>query len=405
MTRVFRLFVIAAFVPLVVAASAAQEPSKSERRLFVDGQETYNPGYPIGDIAIGDPEVADFKVLSGRRELLLLGKSPGTTTLIVWDQRKVKREEITLVVAAREDVQAETDLKELLADFPQVQVRRLRGQLVVTGTVPTERDFQAIQRIADAASAGNLVRVTGGGDSGGTRNADPDAGYEERRGGLPSDRGPASEPESPAVTMRTAKVEYELEILEASVAFGSGSYGTGVEPSGRPLFKQKVLASFDDGGEIYVPWSALSPKDAPKGKGSGDARSAAPTPGSTGIKMRFTPRQLQEDGSFTTLVAIETNAPVPGATDPSILRRARWELGGGPSEPFGLAGAELLAVPEIAQKASKLGRAIGIAGAVGSLPGVSQAPGVGIAGQVPYYDREKKTQLLALVRPKLVRSR
>jgi hypothetical protein len=87
------------------------------------------------------------------------------------------------------------------------------------------------------------------------------------------------------------------------------------------------------------------------------------------------------------------------------MRRARWELGGGPSEPFGLAGAELLAVPEIAQKASKLGRAIGIAGAVGSLPGVSQAPGVGYAGQVPYYDREKKTQLLALVRPKLVRSR
>lgn len=404
MKRVLRLFVLVAFVPLVVSAVAAQEPARSERRLFVDGQETYNPGYAVGDIAIGDPEVADFKVLSGRRELLLIGKSPGTTTLIIWDQRKVKREEITVVVASREDVQAEKDLKELLADFPQVQVRRLRGQLVVTGTVASERDFQAVQRIADAASAGNLVRVAPGGDTAGPRTADPDAGYEERRGGLPTDR-PPTDPGTPPATAKTAKVEYELEILEASVAFGSGSYGTGVEPSGRPLFRQKVLASFDEEGEVYIPWATISPKDAPKGKASGDAKSGVPAAGSPGIRIRLMPRQLQEDGSFTTLVAIETNAPVPGATDPSIMRRARWELGGGPSEPFGLAGAELLAVPEIAQKGSKLGRAMGIAGTVSMLPGVNQAPGVGYAGQVPYYDREKKTQLLALVRPKLVRSR
>ena len=55
----------------------------------------------------------------------------------------------------------------------------------------------------------------------------------------------------------------------------------------------------------------------------------------------------------------------------------------------------------IEQHQSKLGKAIGVAGVVGGLPGVSSAPGVGYVGSVPYYSKEKKTQLLAIFHPRV----
>lgn len=393
MTAVARRVAAAWTVAAAVAALvwAQSEPVRSEKTLFVDSQESYRPGYAIGDIAIGQPEVADFRVLPGRRELLLLGKSPGTTTLIIWDQQKVKREEIEITVATREDVQAEQDLKELVADFPDVQVRRVRGQLALTGSVQTQQDFDAVQRLADAAGATNLVRLVAG---------------RERYTAPPAEPGRTepgrAEPGAPAAAAARPTVAYEVIFLEASVAFTSGTYGIGVEPSGRTLFRQQVSAPLDGETEVFVPGATIMPKAS---SSSRDKKAAAAEASPVGLRMKLQPRNLQEDGSFTTFVAIETNVPVPGHTDPTVMRRARWELSTAPSEPFGLAGAELFAVPEIVQTGSKLGKAVGIAGMVSGLPGVSQAPGASYAGSVPYYDREKKTQVLALVRPALVDTR
>jgi hypothetical protein len=366
---------------------AQGEPVRSEKTLFVDSQESYRPGYAIGDIAIAQPEIADFRVLPGRRELLLIGKSPGTTTLIIWDQQKVKREEIEITVATREDVQAEQDLKELVADFPDVQVRRVRGQLALTGSVQTQQDFDAVQRLADAAGATNLVRLVAGRERYAPTSTEP------------ARTEPGAAPTAPAARPTVA---YEVIFLEASVAFTSGTYGIGVEPSGRTLYRQQVSAPLDGEAEVFVPGATIMPKAS---SGSRDKKGAAAEASSVGLRMKLQPRNLQEDGSFTTFVAIETNVPVPGHTDPTVMRRARWELSTAPSEPFGLAGAELFAVPEIVQSGSKLGKAVGIAGMVSGLPGVSQAPGASYAGSVPYYDREKKTQVLALVRPALVDTR
>ena len=82
------------------------------------------------------------------------------------------------------------------------------------------------------------------------------------------------------------------------------------------------------------------------------------------------------------------------------MRRARWEIAVAQQEAFGLAGAELLAVPMIEQhrrsSASGWARRRG-----GRLPGVSGAPGVGYVRSVPYYSKEKKTQLLAIFHPRV----
>jgi len=136
-TRLRAPLLLGAICLACVALGAAQDPAPSgnenEKTLYANSQETFSPGFAVGDVAVAEPEIADYKVLPGRREMLLYGKAPGTTTLTLWDQKRVQRAAITITVISREDQQAEKDLTELVADFPSVKVRRVKGKLVLTG--------------------------------------------------------------------------------------------------------------------------------------------------------------------------------------------------------------------------------------------------------------------------------
>lgn len=357
------LVVMGCLGPGAVALGAQEQ---AEQTLVVGQQEKFEPGYPVGDIAVSDANIADFRVLSGRRAVLLLGKARGTTTLNITDQRRVLRTILTIVVRAREEQQREGDLKELLAEFPGVSVRHLGDALVVTGTVASKADLDAVQKIASAARAQNLVRLS-------MKSA-------------PS--GPAAE-ETPVVGGAT-QIEYDVDILEASASFTSGSYATGVEPSGRSLYRQTVRVPVGAETEIFVPGGTVD-EDLTK----------KPT---VGIRLKLQPRDLADDGDFTTFVVVETNLPVEQSRDPSVMRRARWELEASLDAPFALAGAQLLAVPAATRSGgSKFGRVVRTAGAITGMPGVRGTGASEYTRGIPYYNRQKQTQLLALFRPRVVR--
>jgi len=147
--------------------------------------------------------------------------------------------------------------------------------------------------------------------------------------------------------------------------------------------------------DILIPGAPLTSKNADKDKGKN-------TP-ATQLKMRLKPTGISDDGQLTTNVSIETNLPVEGSKDPNVNRRARWELIGATDEPFGLAGAELMAMPQVAQNPSRLGRVLSTATQVTGMPGVSGRAGTNyVPSYVPYYDKSKNTQLIAVFRPRLI---
>jgi hypothetical protein len=413
MTRVFRICLGICVAAVAFAAAARPAPAaadivKQDLTLFIGEQQTFTPGYPMGDVQVLNPDVANFsKIVEPRRELMLVGKAKGETTVIIWDQKHVKRHELHIIVRSRDDMKQESDLKDLLKDFPTVQVRRLGEQLVVSGTVSTQSDFDAIGRIANVANAQNLVRIVRSGTSGGAVTATPTT-----PDATPTTTTTTSS--GPAVPAAAPMVEYEVEVIEANIAFMSGTYGKGIEPSGRTLYKQTVKAAVGSDAEVLVPGTAVSKVDPgkndkdkknDKNKNSTANSSGAAQPGATSLHMRLRPTGISEDGQLTTFVVIDTNLPVEGSMDPSVNRRARWELVGATDEPFGLGGAELMAMPQVAQFPSRLGRVLGTASQVSGLPGVSGRAGTNyVPSYVPYYDKSKNTQLLAVFRPRLVQA-
>ena len=103
---------------------------------------------------------------------------------------------------------------------------------------------------------------------------------------------------------------------------------------------------------------------------------------------------------------VETNVPISyDLYDPDGWRRSRWNFTARFGEPFGIAGSDLLASPEVTSS-SAVGRASRTAGTVARVPGVSGRPGV---DYVPVFGSlfrsnsysKKRTQLLVVLRPRV----
>lgn len=143
-------------------ASALPAPAWAQiraERLAVGEQKTFKPGYAVGDIAIANPDVCDFRVVSARREVMLIATGQGFTTLTVWDQRGVKRDEIAIEVVSREFAKLLNDLAELLRPYPGVTVRTLGNRVALSGTVASAQELEAVREIASAVEVVSTVTV------------------------------------------------------------------------------------------------------------------------------------------------------------------------------------------------------------------------------------------------------
>lgn len=190
--RALRGIVVIALLLAAGAARAAQAPDPLYQELLTGDQKLLQPGYLVGNIAIADPRVCNFRVLPERRTVLIVATGEGHTTLTIFDQQGTKRDEVSIEVISREFAKLRDDLKALVAAYPGVQVTSLGRRLTLVGTVATAEQVKEIQRIAGAA--GNTTSLVTLRDSDNAAPASP-APAPAPRVGTPS---PTSTPAPPA---------------------------------------------------------------------------------------------------------------------------------------------------------------------------------------------------------------
>lgn len=111
---------------------AAAGPSRAEDKVMrlVRGQTLVEPAPGVRQVAIGDPGIADVRIVSGGRDILLVGLAEGMTTLDVW--RGDQKERRLVRVLARDPRLIADDLSAMLEDLPGIDVR-IAGERVVLG--------------------------------------------------------------------------------------------------------------------------------------------------------------------------------------------------------------------------------------------------------------------------------
>jgi hypothetical protein len=381
----------------VSTAVAQTAEAQGPTQLLTGEQKTLRPGYAIGNIAIGDPKVCDFKILPGRLEVMLVAKGQGQTLLTLWDQRGVKRAEIQVEVTSREMAKLKADLTELLRPYPGVQVSGLGARLVLVGTVDTQAELQAIRALAQAAGgvqslvtsreaapspggvraappaatprapaaaprpvpAGTATLVPLGAGSQGGSSATAGAAPVAVGAGQPSSAAPApiapppmtaaaANPPPPNVTSRAAAPPP----VTASPVGGRGSAGIGAAASRVDYDLELIETSSSapppevmgpQGRSLFKTRLSTTPGTSVRQFVTAEG-ATAPTAGSpvTGISIGVRPT-VDAGGRIRTALVVDTNLPIgrPGAGATTQWARAQLEFTVGAGETRYLSEREL----------------------------------------------------------------
>ena len=98
----------------------------------------------ITRIAIGNPEIADVRMLSAR-DYLLIGKKAGSTSLIVWSANGV-REEYSVYVSGDDQGMASTIQQAI--GYPGITAQMMNGKVLLRGTVKNQYEHDTAIKIA-----------------------------------------------------------------------------------------------------------------------------------------------------------------------------------------------------------------------------------------------------------------
>lgn len=151
----FRIRLLAALLALACAPTWAQDPAPVAIPTQA-GAVTSPPDVVIrrhtvhlfaGEVRIiNTPEVQRVAIGNGKllgvttlgTQIVVIGEKPGVTDLYTWSKAGTVRA-YHVVISAHDNTQTYTDLKNLLAQFPGVNVIRTGSQVAVTGRAsPTE---------------------------------------------------------------------------------------------------------------------------------------------------------------------------------------------------------------------------------------------------------------------------
>ncbi len=120
--------------------------SKEEFILSVGQQQLISQSQKIHRIALGNAAIVALKSLKKGKELLITGKSPGTTDLIIWYGRGKKV--FSLHVLAKDSALLLPTVKQFLAELEGVQVRQMGKDLLIEGKLLRPNDRHTIHRLS-----------------------------------------------------------------------------------------------------------------------------------------------------------------------------------------------------------------------------------------------------------------
>ncbi|CUQ65799.1 MAG: type II and III secretion system protein family protein [Nitrospira sp.] len=126
-------------------------------RLTVGGSQVLDLNRPTNRASIANPDVADTIVLSPR-QLYILGKVPGVTTLMVWS--KNEESPVAYDITVEPNVTELTRLlKALYPNDGPLQVTTAGDQMVVSGTVASAARLSQILAIAEAYAPKRVINL------------------------------------------------------------------------------------------------------------------------------------------------------------------------------------------------------------------------------------------------------
>jgi pilus assembly protein CpaC len=144
---------------LLGASAPARGADAGKVELLAGESKSVQTDYLLGNVMVANPKVADLRRASDR-EVVIIGTGPGSTDVTLWDQQGAKRQEIRVMVGARDLKLYADQVRSLIGEIDGVAVRVVGSQLYVDGEVLREDDVARIEKVVAASpQVVNLVKL------------------------------------------------------------------------------------------------------------------------------------------------------------------------------------------------------------------------------------------------------
>ncbi len=126
--------------------------NKEETYLIVNNPKIKKFNYKIGNITIGSSNIVNFKADRQNDRITLFPKNPGTTLMMVFDQKGTQKDVLELVVYPRDPERLLDQVRQLLVDVEGINIRKVNEKIIIDGEVFLPSDADRIKKVAATSS-------------------------------------------------------------------------------------------------------------------------------------------------------------------------------------------------------------------------------------------------------------
>jgi len=131
----------------VTSSTGWAETLGGTARLTLGQQRVFEVRAPLEQVAIGDPDVIDVKVISQGRQVLITAIGKGTTDLITWDLQG--KQTTTLVYVILKDIRLiQREVRSMIGQVEGARTSLVGERVLIDGEVFTRSDLERVKQVA-----------------------------------------------------------------------------------------------------------------------------------------------------------------------------------------------------------------------------------------------------------------
>ena len=138
----------------VVARPVLAEESIADQVVVLNNQTAVDIPYSFGDVGVGNSEIVKVVPLRDEKQLLLAGREVGSTNVIIYDTKGVRRDEFEVNVIPANLAKVMKNVQVLLNDIEGLSFKIVNDRVYIQGEVSLDEE---LKRVEDLDDKENLV--------------------------------------------------------------------------------------------------------------------------------------------------------------------------------------------------------------------------------------------------------
>jgi pilus assembly protein CpaC len=145
---------VARLTPIVALTLLATEGEAAEGALkdvvvVVNSQEAVDVPYAFGDVGVGSSDIAKVVPLRDSKQILIAGREQGTTNIIIYDTKGVRRDEFEVTVIPANLAKVMKNVQALLDDIEGLSFKIVNDHVYIQGEVSLDDELARVQALDD----------------------------------------------------------------------------------------------------------------------------------------------------------------------------------------------------------------------------------------------------------------